>query len=457
MKPQLVIVGDVLLDVDIAGTSRRLCPGAPVPVIEEAAEHSRPGGAGLAALLAAADGRDVALVTALGDDEPGHRLRAMLEQHASVTALHLHGGTPSKVRIQSDGQSVARLDFGEGHAVDGPIGPRVAAALDGAAAVLVSDYGRGVAGHAAIRELLARLPRTVPVVWDPHPHGARPVTGTRLLTPNENEATTLAKSSGSGLGAAARHARQLAYAWRLPAVAVTLGEAGALLYEEDRPPLFAPANAARSGDTCGAGDSFATYVAGALADGGRLADAVREGVRHATDFVGAGGASAVAGRLTGSRPVAPEPPADAWDVIGRVRRAGGTVVATGGCFDILHAGHVSLLDQARRLGDCLVVCVNSDESVRRCKGPERPVTTVADRVRVLEALADVDAVMVFSDDTPVTLLDRLRPDIWVKGADYAETRLPETETVRSYGGEVMLLPFLEGRSTTRLLAKGAAK
>jgi D-beta-D-heptose 7-phosphate kinase/D-beta-D-heptose 1-phosphate adenosyltransferase len=463
MTAPLVIVGDVLLDIDIIGTSRRLCPGAPVPVIEEATERPRPGGAGLAALLAAADGRDVVLVTALADDDAGRRLRSMLEQHVTLAAFHLHGSTPSKVRIQSDGRSVARLDFGAGHAMDGPVGSRVAEALADAGAVLISDYGRGVAGHAVIRGLLARLTGTVPVVWDPHPRGAPPVPGTRLLTPSESEASALATANcqngdGSRLGAAARRARHLADIWRLDGVAVTLGEAGALLCEGTEPPLFVPADPARPGDTCGAGDSFATHATGVLADGGRLADAVREGVRHATDFVDAGAASAVAGRVAGegTRRSMPEPVADVWAVVERTRRGGGTVVATGGCFDILHAGHVSLLRQARRLGDCLIVCVNSDESIRRRKGQGRPVTPAADRVRVLEALADVDATVVFTDDTAEPLLDRLRPDIWVKGADYADVCLPEARTVRSYGGEVVLLPFLEGRSTTRLLSAAHA-
>ena len=474
MKTPLVIVGDVLLDVDIAGTSRRLCPGTPAPVIEEATEHPRPGGAGLAALLAAADGREVVLVTALADDDAGRRLRSMLEPHVTLAAFHLQGTTPSKVRIQSDGQPVARLDYGAGHAVDGPVGPRVTDALAAAGAVLVSDYGRGVAAHAAIRELLALRSGAVPVVWDPHPRGAPPVSGTCLLTPNESEANALSAGSGaaidgSGLGPAARRGRHLANAWRLPGVAVTLGEIGALLCNGAGPPFFAPADRARPGDTCGAGDAFATAAAGVLADGGGLADAVREGVRRASDFVGAGAAAAVATRFAADEPAigsaltaaerTGDAWTDAWEVVERTRRMGGTVVATGGCFDLLHAGHVSLLGQARRLGDCLVVCVNSDESVRRRKGPARPVTPVADRVRVLAALADVDATIVFSEDTPEPLLERLRPDIWVKGADYSGAWLPEEQTVRSYGGEVVLLPFLEGRSTTRLLsaAKGVAQ
>ena len=468
MTAPLVVVGDVLLDVDIVGTSSRLCPDAPVPVVEQAEERPRPGGAGLAALLAALQpgiaGREVVLVTALADDDPGRRLRAMLEKHVEVVAFHLHGATPCKLRIRSEGQSVARLDAGEGRAVDGPLGPRVGGAIAGAGAVLVADYGRGVTRHRAVRSLLGGLPAHVPVVWDPHPRGEPPVAGVRLLTPNAAEAARLtaahgAEVTGSGLSAAGRCGRYLGRAWGVEGVAVTLGADGALLCDGSDTPFLAPARPAR-GDACGAGDSFAAGVVGALADGGSLTDAVTAGVHHASEFVRAGAAGAVAAQLaeSGTARLVPERGEDAWDVVERTRRAGGTVVATGGCFDLLHAGHVSMLQQARRLGDCLIVCVNSDASVRRRKGPTRPVTPAADRVRVLEALSDVDATLVFDDDTPAPLLERLRPDIWVKGADYAGTTLPEAETVRAHNGEVVLLPLLEGRSTTRLLStrKGTA-
>ncbi|TYB47961.1 PfkB family carbohydrate kinase [Actinomadura chibensis] len=454
----LVVVGDVLLDIDVVGTSTRLCPDAPVPVIEEATELPRPGGAGLAALLAAASGREVVLVTALADDEPGRRLRAMLERHLEVAAFHLHGGTPCKMRIRSGDQSVARLDAGEGRALDGPVGPRVIDAIAGAGAVLVADYGRGVTRHRAVRERLGELSRGVPVVWDPHPRGEPPLPGVRLLTPNEEEAARLAAAAGAditgaGLSAAGRRGRHLGRSWGIDGVAVTLGADGALLCDGSEAPFLAPARPAR-GDSCGAGDAFAAGAAAALADGADLAGAVTTGVDQASGFVRAGAAAAVATRLaeTGTARLVPERGEDAWDIVERTRRAGGTVVATGGCFDLLHAGHVSLLQQARRLGDCLVVCVNSDASVRRRKGPSRPVTPAEDRVRVLEALSDVDAAVVFDDDTPAALLERLRPDLWVKGADYAGTILPEAETVRAHDGEVVLLPLLEGRSTTRLLS-----
>ncbi|MEV5243495.1 D-glycero-beta-D-manno-heptose 1-phosphate adenylyltransferase, partial [Streptomyces cinnamoneus] len=139
----------------------------------------------------------------------------------------------------------------------------------------------------------------------------------------------------------------------------------------------------------------------------------------------------------------------------RVRAAGGTVVAAGGCFDLLHAGHVSLLQQARGIGDCLIVCLNSDASVRRRKGAGRPLTTLADRIRVLQALQCVDAVAVFEEDTPEPLLSRLRPHIWVKGGDYAVEQLPEAARLAAWGGQAVLLPYLDGRSST-LLAERAA-
>jgi D-beta-D-heptose 7-phosphate kinase / D-beta-D-heptose 1-phosphate adenosyltransferase len=138
-----------------------------------------------------------------------------------------------------------------------------------------------------------------------------------------------------------------------------------------------------------------------------------------------------------------------------VRAAGGTVVATGGCFDLLHAGHVRTLNAARRLGDCLIVCVNSDSSVARLKGPERPLVTEADRTSVLRALGCVDEVLVFDEDTPEKALELLRPHLWVKGGDYRGSKLPEEQALRRWGGRAVLVPFVEGRSTTRIIEEAA--
>ncbi|HEX2316078.1 MAG TPA: D-glycero-beta-D-manno-heptose 1-phosphate adenylyltransferase, partial [Thermomonospora sp.] len=228
-------------------------------------------------------------------------------------------------------------------------------------------------------------------------------------------------------------------------------ERGALLSVGDDVPyvVTAPETPGRV-DACGAGDCFSAAAALALADGALLSEAVTEAVRRAAAFVASGTAS--------PEPPAPEPvTGDPWQAVRRVRERGGTVVATGGCFDLLHPGHVSLLRQARALGDLLVVCLNSDASVRGLKGPGRPVMTEQDRARVLGALDCVDAVMIFEERTPARLLDRLRPDLWVKGADYASADLPEAQVVRRHGGQVVLLPYLEGRSSTGLVERARSR
>jgi len=173
-------------------------------------------------------------------------------------------------------------------------------------------------------------------------------------------------------------------------------------------------------------------------------------VLAATDFVGAGGAAAFG--TPGGVGIDP----GGVDVVARVRAAGGTVVATGGCFDLLHAGHVATLEAARRLGDCLVVLLNSDASVRRLKGPARPLVPQQDRARVLAALQPVDDVVVFDEDTPEQALRRLRPDVWVKGGDYAGADLPEAPLLGSWGGQSVVVPYLDGRSTTSLVASAAS-
>ncbi len=472
----LVVVGDALLDVDLAGTAERLAPDAPVPVIDCHRERHRAGGAGLAAVLAAGLAGPVVLVTALGDDGHGARLRDLLGGHVEVVRLPLRGGTPCKIRVLASGRPVARLDAGDGRAAPGPLGAAAERALRSAGGVLVADYGRGVAAHPGLREILTRLPARVPVIWDPHPRGVLPLPGIRLATPNQREARGFAGSAAAGGAAAAGRGPEVPLAWVArdgaalsrawgTAVAVTLGERGALLSVGDDTPFLAPPPAivARPHDVCGAGDCFAAAAAQVLCDGGLLTEAVTEAVRAASDFVARGGAADAPGLTIppepGSRQAgvpAPQPAGEVWDLVADIRRHGGRVVATGGCFDLLHAGHVGLLRQARRLGDCLIVCLNSDTSVRALKGPGRPLVAAQDRARVLAALECVDAVLVFDEPTPVALLDRLRPDVWVKGGDYARGELAEAPVVRRYGGEVVLLPYT-GHSTSQIVAAAQAQ
>jgi D-beta-D-heptose 7-phosphate kinase / D-beta-D-heptose 1-phosphate adenosyltransferase len=451
-KGAVVVVGDTLLDRDVVGTVERLSPDAPVPVVDQDAVRSRPGGAGLAAALAASDGRRVTLVTALGADAAGAELAALLDARGvEVIDLGLEGPTPEKVRVGVSGRALLRLDRGGGGAVGSPT-VEARAAIGWGAAVLVADYGRGVAAEPELRDALARAAR--PVVWDPHPHGPAPIAGATLVTPNLAETKALEPGfAGDALPVVARRGRALVRRWRAAAVSVTCGARGAVLVEGPGPPLFVAAEPAAGGDPCGAGDRFASCAAGALADGAATAEAVQAAVTSASRFVAAGGAGALAeshtaepGATHGDGPIA---------LARATRAAGGTVVATGGCFDLLHPGHIRTLQAARALGDCLVVCLNSDASVRALKGPGRPVVGQEDRAAVLGALGCVDGVLIFDEHTPAAALERLRPHIWAKGADYSNRDLPEAGVLANWGGEVVLVPFLHGKSSTRILEEAA--
>lgn len=466
MTRRVVVVGDALLDRDVEGTVTRLCPDAPAPVLDERATVDRPGGAGLAALLASRQGVEVALVTAVADDASGARLTQLLTgAGVQLYALPLDAATPEKIRLRAGGQVMLRLDRGGDGAVPGEPSDEVLELFADAAAILVSDYGRGVARVPALRAALAAT--TAPVVWDPHPRGPAAVPGVRLATPNEAETRTLTGTAdGSRLATATRGAQALRQRWRAGAVAVTLGCDGALLCHAGSAPLVVPAPEQADGDTCGAGDQFAASAAVALARGALVSEAVEEAVALACAYVANGGAAALFSGDPASRGTSDDArsPDRAWvgaqaasSLVREVRAAGGTVVATGGCFDLLHAGHVATLQAARRLGDCLVVCLNSDASVTALKGPDRPLVPQADRCRLLAALGCVDAVVIFDEATPEAVLSWLRPDVWVKGGDYGtgggdEPDLPEAQVVRRWGGQTVIVPYLDGRSTTRMIA-----
>ena len=455
----LVVLGDSMLDIDIEGEASRLSPEAPVPVVDVTRQRRRPGGAGLAALLAARCGQQVILITAVGADDLGDALLGLLADHVDVHSLPLEGSTVCKCRVAAGDVPMLRVDSGSGQARHIPLPPGAVHTLASAGAILVADYGRGVAGLPAIRQALLPEMHSVPVIWDPHPRGPAPVPGCTLVTPNADEARL-----SSGADHPAEQGRRLCADWQAHSVAITIGGRGAVLTEAADPPrtthlplLDFPKLGPGRLDTLGAGDQFAVAAAAAMLGGADAREAVQAAVISAAQFVHEGGASVVS-TISGSKTIdlsmrlaEPTGLSDAFEVAARVRRAGGRLVATGGCFDLLHRGHISLLNQARALGDALVVCLNSDASVRRAKGVGRPVVPQEDRARVLNALAAVDGVAIFDEKTPAALLARLQPDIWVKGQDYADRILPEAEVVERLGGRVVLLPVVPGYSTTRLV------
>jgi D-beta-D-heptose 7-phosphate kinase/D-beta-D-heptose 1-phosphate adenosyltransferase len=447
---RIVVVGDVLLDTDLSGDAGRLSPDAPVPVVDVDAVRRRAGGAGLVARMLEADGHEAVLVTVLGEDDAAALLRAELDG-ITVVAGPSGAPTPVKTRVRASGQPVVRFD--EGCAA--PPAPEctedMLAALDGADAIVAADYGRGLLANEALRTRLEALAGTTPVVWDPHPAGAQPVPGVAAVTPNIGEALRFADLQGSGTRAAAAAADVLLASWRSRAVLVTMGEHGALVAAAGLLPQVVPAPRITATDPCGAGDRFASALAVGLAAGEPIDAAAQQATEAAARFLGSGGVSAM-GRRQEAPQQLPVDGIDALDVARRTREAGGTVVATGGCFDLLHAGHARTLAAARQLGDCLIVLLNSDESVRGLKGESRPIIKQEDRAELLSALECVDAVLVFGESTPENAISRLQPDIWVKGGDYAAEDLPEAALVSSWGGRTVTVPYIPARSTTKLAA-----
>ncbi|TLM82117.1 bifunctional heptose 7-phosphate kinase/heptose 1-phosphate adenyltransferase [Pseudarthrobacter sp. NamE2] len=475
---RMVVVGDVMLDVDLSGEATRLSPDAPVPVVDVSGVRRRAGGAGLVARMLAEEGWPVTLVTVLGDDDAGRQLQDNL---AGVRLVAGPSGYPSpvKTRVRAGSHAVVRFDQGCEKTPVPEVSPAMLQTVEEAGVIIVADYGRGVAANPRLRELLSRQAGQVPIIWDPHPSGPKPVPGVAVVTPNLSEAVKAAQAlahkapqGGSGdQDQAAEAGRILLEHWGSQSVLVTKGEQGAVLLRNGNPvPHPVPAPRVEAGDPCGAGDRLAAGLAVHLLAGRDLEEAAALAVQDAADFLAAGGVSALPDRATGvadqessttslnesrlrlaaERPYAGRRPTEPLLLARTVRKNGGTVVATGGCFDLLHAGHVRSLSAARELGDCLIVCLNSDDSVRRLKGPERPIIGQHDRAELLLAMECVDAVLVFDEDTPEAALERLRPDIWVKGGDYKGARLPEADLVESWGGRCLTVPYHPARSTTGL-------
>ena len=394
-------------------------------------------------------------MTALSPDDDGRRLaRLLADAGVTVVDLGLAGPTPVKLRVRSGGQSLARVDRGcEPVVPPGAWTGTATAAVRGADAVLVSDYGRGLA--AALPEVVTgALPGGAPgsgmpgrasgppLVWDPHSNGPRPPAAADLVVPNAGEAAGLAGEptppADASVPVLVGLATGLSDRLSCP-VAVTAGERGAVLAEPGALPVVVPTRPAR-GDACGAGDTFAVHVALARAGGASRRLAVEAGVAAAHRYVAGRGPGAAGGGPAAPHAAAGDgtvvalaPPVDGVPEADAVRRSGGVVVAAGGCFDVLHAGHVQLLEHARGLGDHLVVLVNGDASVRRLKGPGRPLNPVDDRTAVLRSLACVDEVVVFDEDTPSRALRSLRPHLFVKGADYEGADIEEGAVMARLG------------------------
>ena len=459
---RLLVVGDVMLDRYWHGDTARISPEAPVPVVRVGKREARPGGAGNVALNIAALGGAATLLGAVGDDDAAGELRARLEA-AGVYCEFSHSPskpTITKLRVVGRQQQLIRLDFEERFAPEDipDLPARVERLLPEADALLLSDYGKGALDGAA--ELIALgAQRGIPVIVDPKGGDFAPYRGATLITPNLAEFEAIMGPSADERELVAkgeRMIRELA----LEALLITRGEHGMTLIRPNAPEMHLPARAQEVFDVTGAGDTVISVLSAALAAGEKLTNAVVLANLAAGLVVGKLGTAAISAPELRRALMAEQGSGRGVMSAGQLRIAvddardhGERIVFTNGCFDIIHAGHVGYLDEARKLGDRLVVAVNDDASVARLKGPGRPINPLDRRLRVLAGLSAVDWVVIFSEDTPENLLRDLRPDVLVKGGDYTLGEVVGGELVTSQGGEVQVLAFIDDCSTSAIVEK----
>lgn len=468
-KARLLVAGDVMLDRYWSGPTQRISPEAPVPVVRIGRDEARPGGAANVALNLAALGARATLLGVVGRDAPAADLEARLGKAGVATHWIVSPGLPTitKLRVLSRNQQVIRLDFEESFAGAGAFDraqlihrfTELAAGVD---AVVLSDYAKGTLTDVPALIAQCRALRK-PVVIDPKGADFARYRGATLLTPNVPEIEAVVGTCADE-AALMTKAERLRADLQLEALLVTRSEKGMSLLRPGRPPLHLPTEAREVFDVTGAGDTVIATLAAALAAGAELADAVRLANVAAGIVVGKLGTATVTRaelELALHRPAAGEESLVSEDAllvkVANARARGQTVAMTNGCFDLLHVGHVRYLDAARRLGDLLVVAVNDDASVRRLKGPTRPVNPCADRMRVLAGLRCVDYVVAFSEDTPARLIGRVLPDVLVKGGDYRPEQIAGYEAVKANGGEVVVLDFHAGYSTTQMLERAGRR
>jgi D-beta-D-heptose 7-phosphate kinase/D-beta-D-heptose 1-phosphate adenosyltransferase len=466
---QLVVIGEAMLDVYLHGMVDRVCREAPVPVLSVEWQEESPGGAANVARNIVALGGHAALISAVGRDAVGDRLAELLRQQGvDVGALHRDPdrATLTKQRLVATGQLLLRFDEGTSEAIGAATEDALIADLErllpNADGVVVSDYAYGVLDERVLG-VIGELRRShdIPLIVD-----ARDLRRYRRLRPtatkpNYAEAMRLLgepevrqpRSRSSQVGAVGPRLIQITGS-RI--VAVTVDQDGAFVFERNAPPYRTYARPSPQARAAGAGDTFVAALALALAGGTPTPMAVELASAASAVVVGRDGTSACsAGELRSALDGASKrlELGELADRIAALRRIGKRIVFTNGCFDILHRGHVTYLNRAKALGDVLVVGVNGDAGVRRLKGPDRPVNSLEDRMGVLEGLSCVDHVVAFDEDTPAGLIERIGPDVFVKGGDYRREELPEASLVESLGGSIRILAYVADRSTSGIISR----
>lgn len=450
-----------MLDRYLFGTTGRISPEAPVPVVHVQETDDRAGGAANVAVNLASLGVTTKLVGVVGEDEAADALQAIMENRKINCDFHRTDARPTitKTRVQSRGQQLIRLDQESDADMPGAaVAGLLQESLTGAGAAILSDYGKGALTD--IRSMINSCRQAgVPVLVDPKGSDFERYRGATMITPNQGEFEAVAGECVDDAQLVER-AREMLVDLELTALLVTRSEKGMLLLEADQPPLFLSTLAREVYDVTGAGDTVIAALAAALASGQDLASAAAlANVAAGLVVRKIGVASVTPGEISialhqrgqGGRGLVDEN--ELQLMVAESRQRGERVVMTNGCFDVLHAGHVSYLEEAKSLGDRLVVAVNDDASVKRLKGESRPINALEDRLLVLAGLAAVDWVVAFSDDTPASLISDVLPDILVKGGDYKPEEIAGGQDVLRNGGEVRVLAFRDGHSSSRIIDK----
>jgi D-beta-D-heptose 7-phosphate kinase/D-beta-D-heptose 1-phosphate adenosyltransferase len=458
-----------MLDRFVEGAVERISPEAPIPVIRVKHQDAMLGGAGNVARNIAALGARAVLHSVIGDDEPGRELARLTEAAAEAHLIaDVARPTTVKTRFMAGAQQLLRAD----HETTAPIAAATGAALlrgvdDATArcqAVVLSDYGKGVLTDDLCAAIIAGArARGVPVLVDPKHGPFERYRGATVLTPNRAELAAATGRTCVGDHDIAEAARALLGVCEAEALVVTRGGRGLSAVTRDGAVAHVPAAQRREVyDVSGAGDTVIAVLAAALAVGADLTAAAA--LANAAGGIVVGKARTAVVRLdelvvaAASAAVADRKLCTVEDLVERVavwRRQGQRVGFTNGCFDLLHPGHVALFSKARAACDHLIVGLNSDQSVRRLKGEGRPVQPQSARAAVLASLADIDAVVVFAQDTPLALIETIRPDLLVKGADYKLAEVVGAEIVGAYGGEIMLAEIEPGHSATDIIRRVA--
>lgn len=457
---KILVVGDLMLDRYWHGGSSRISPEAPVQVVNVGQIEERPGGAGNVALNLSTLGSQVTLVGLTGQDEAAEILQTRLTAAGVQCDFEKCECIPTitKLRVISRQQQLIRLDFEEKMDQHGGenIKRRMLEHLSDCDAIVLSDYAKGTLEY--VSELIdVANEKNIPVLVDPKGDAFDRYRGATIVTPNLHEFEAVVGCCSDEEELVAKGTKMLKeHGWQ--ALLITRGESGMTLIREGMPELHLPAVAREVFDVTGAGDTVIATLAGAIAAGSKLEDAVAISNIAAGIVVLKLGTAAVTSheirrrlRVSGDSGTGVMSEQQLKIVVDEAKAHGEKVVMTNGCFDILHAGHVSYLQKAKALGNKLIVAVNDDQSVRRLKGEGRPINPLDRRMSVLAALGSVDWVVSFSEDTPQELIASILPDVLVKGGDYQVEEIAGGKEVTSAGGEVKVLNFIDGVSTTNII------